>query len=280
MCVSHTLALASGSLTPQLTRFVGALARLVCFRHGIAGTCDTFVSVLFIALLFSPVRVRQPLLRDWLLLAVLLLPWGAARAQAPARGVSSVVVRVSGVVLAAADRRPIPGAGVFVAGSGLGTAADVEGNFQLTINRPDTLVVRAVGFRTRRFTLRPKAPERFAIEVLLDIDSVRLGEVIVTADRPDRAEINRALRAVRRPSAALPAPRRSQGKPIFAPPPVTAGMAPSAFENPISFLYEQFSREGRQHRKLEQWQAEQEAAEQERRRRQQNKAFRDNTGYE
>src|SRR4051812_44265234 len=98
--------------------------------------------------------------------ALLLL--GLARLGVQAQ--TGVPVRVRGLVLAAEDHRPIPGAGVFVAKTGTGTAADVLGSFQLTIQRSDTLMVRAVGFRTRRFTLKPNAPAEIAIEVLLEVD--------------------------------------------------------------------------------------------------------------
>lgn len=164
-------------------------------------------------------------------------------------------VRVRGLVLAAPDRRPIPGAGVFVTATRQGTVADVIGGFQLTIQRTDTLVVRAIGFVPRFFTLKPTTPEQIAIELLLQPDSVQLGLVTITADRPDRPEINRALRAIRRPSTADPMLRRSVGKPIFAPRPVEAPEAPEALQNPVSFLYEQFSRAGRNRRKLAEWEA-------------------------
>lgn len=200
--------------------------------------------------------------RSCLLLTLLLLLMGSSasllgRAQGRAPGTIQPppVIRVAGVVLAAADRRPIPGAGVFVVGTGLGTAADVTGAFQLTIARTDTLVIRAVGFRQRQFTVKPSSPARIGIEVLLYIDSVRLGEVTITADRPDRPEINRALRAIRRPSTALPIPTKSVGKPIFERPP-PGPPPPADLQSPVSFLYEQFSRAGRNRRKLAEWEAE------------------------
>ncbi len=171
-------------------------------------------------------------------------------------------VRIRGLVLAAQDHHPIPGAGVFVTATRQGTVADVLGSFQLTIERTDTLVVRAIGFQSRIFTVKPSTPEQIAIEIQLQPDSVQLGQVNITADRPDRAEINRALRAVRRPSTALPMAHRSVGKPIFAPRPVEAPAAADALQNPVSFLYEQFSRAGRNRRKLAEWE-EQRAAEKE-----------------
>ncbi len=179
--------------------------------------------------------------------------WAQGRRSGPV--LPPPVIRITGVVLAAADRRPIPGAGVFVAGTGLGTAADVTGAFQLTIARTDTLVIRAVGFRQRQFTVKPSSPDRIGIEVLLYIDSVRLGEVTITADRPDRPEINRALRAIRRPSTALPIPTKSVGRPLFERPP-PGPPPPVDLQSPVSFLYEQFSRAGRNRRKLAEWEAE------------------------
>lgn len=162
-------------------------------------------------------------------------------------------MRIRGLVLAAQDHHPIPGAGVFVTATRQGTVADVLGSFQLTIQRTDTLVVRAIGFQPRTFTVKPNTPDQIAIEIQLQPDSVQLSQVNITADRPDRAEINRALRAVRRPSTALPMAHRSVGKPIFAPRPVETPGPPEALMNPVSFLYEQFSRAGRNRRKLADW---------------------------
>jgi CarboxypepD_reg-like domain len=182
---------------------------------------------------------------------LLLMMAGTVCAQAP----RPAPIRVRGLVLGAVDRRPIPGAGVFVTETRQGTVADVLGAFQITIQRTDTLVIRAIGFESRRFTVKPNTPEQIAIEILLYPDSVQLSQVTIIGDRPDRPEINRALRAIRRPSTAPEMARRSVGKPIFEPKPTEAPEAPHALLNPVSFLYEQFSRSGRNRRKLAEWEA-------------------------
>ncbi len=191
--------------------------------------------------------------------AVLLLPmcsWAQRTpVTRPAAAKPAPFVRVRGLVVAAQDHHAIPGAGVFVTATRQGTVADVLGAFQLTIQRTDTLVVRAIGFAPRFFTVKPNTPDQIAIEIALAPDSVQLGQVTITADRPDRAEINRALRAIRRPTTAPPMLRRPVGKPIFAPGPVEAPPPPEALQNPVSFLYEQFSRAGRNRRKLAEWEA-------------------------
>ena len=196
------------------------------------------------------------------MLLAALLSARAAGAQAR-RGAPNLPpagpVRVRGLVLGAPDRRPIPGAGVFVTATRQGTVADVLGGFQLTIQRTDTLVIRAIGFVPRFFTLKPTTPEQIAIEIQLQPDSIQLGQVNITADRPDRPEINRALRAIRRPSTAGAMLRRPVGKPIFEPRPVEAPAAPEALQNPVSFLYEQFSRAGQNRRKLAEWEAQRDA---------------------
>lgn len=189
-------------------------------------------------------------------------------------------VKVRGLVLSAVDHRPIPGAGVFVTQTGLGTSADVIGAFQLTIQRTDTLVVRAIGFQPRQFTVKPNAPAEFAIEVVLNVDSVQLGEVRILADRPDRPEINRALRAIRRPSTAPAMAHRSVGKPIFAEPTLTGPPPPTLLANPVDFLYEEFSRAGRNRRKLAQWEADRAAEQAAKRQQEYNKAFKENQGFE
>ena len=203
----------------------------------------------------------------FLILVLGVFGLAAASATAQPAPAATTVVRIRGMVVGAHDRAPIPGAGVFVTATRQGTVADVIGAFQLTIQRTDTLVVRAVGFQPRFFTVKPTTPEQFAIEVQLLPDSVQLGQVNISADRPDRPEINRALRAIRRPSAALPMLRHPVGKPIFEPGPVEAPAPAEALLNPVSFLYEQFSRAGRNRRKLAEWEERRAAEVEEERRR-------------
>ncbi len=215
--------------------------------------------------------VVRPLAAVLIAVAGGLLPptraWAQAPAQTRAQAPLNGPVRIRGLVIAAVDQHPIPGAGVFVTATHQGTVADVLGSFQITIQRTDTLVVRAVGFEPRFFTVKPTTPDQIAIEVRLQPDSIQLGLVTITADRPDRAEINRALRGIRRPTTVAPMLRRPVGTPIFEPRPVEAPAPPEVLINPVSFLYEQFSRAGRNRRKLAEWEAQRAAELEEQRQR-------------
>ena len=209
-------------------------------------------------------------------LAVLWLLAGAAHAQAP------VMMRVSGSVTEARSRLPIPGATVQVQRTRRGVVTSTAGTFSLDALPTDTLLFRALGYKTERLPLGGTGLSQFVVRVQLARDSVRLGEVQVTGDRPDRAIINRALRNIKRPvpPVASGARRPPKPKPLFAVD-STAPKAPiPTIASPVSLLYDQFSREGMQRRKMEEIEAGQRAEKARKARAEYNKAFRDNRGYE
>jgi hypothetical protein len=218
---------------------------------------------------------RFPRCAGWCLAGLLLL-------GRPGVAVAQQQVRVSGSVSEAGTGRSIPGAAVFVQGSGRGTVADAEGDFRLDVGNQDTLIFRAVGFKTRRVPLGGTGLSQLVIQVSMMRDSIRLGEVRVTEGRPDRATINRALRNVKRPSTAPtsavkrpPAPR-----PLFPVDSIPPRPVAPTLESPVSLIYDQFSRAGKERRKMEEIRAA-EAAEKARKARQKyNKNFKDNRGYE
>lgn len=220
-------------------------------------------------------RLPVGLLRaGWLL--VLLLLAGAATAQ----------LRVTGSVSDASSRRPIPGASVIVQRTRLGTTATAEGDFSITANNTDTLIFRAVGFKAQRLPLGGTGLSQLIVQIKLVQDTVQLGEVRVTEGRPDRATINRALRNIKRPSTAPTSAvkRPPAPKPLF-PIDSAAPKAPTpTLASPVSLLYEQFSREGKQRRKMEEINKEAAAAKaaelDRQKRRRYNQNFKDNTGYE
>jgi hypothetical protein len=121
------------------------------------------------------------------------------------------------------------------------------------------------------------------VQVALVRDSVKLSEVKVTADRPDRASINRALRNIKRPTPpVVKVPKRpAKPKPLFAVD-STAPKAekPTVAESNVDWLYDQFSHEGKERRKMEAVKAAEAAEKARQARSQYNKAFRDNRGYE
>ena len=217
-----------------------------------------------------------PRLSQWLsVLAALWLLAGTAQAQAQQ-------VRVSGSVTAADTRRPVPGATVQVQRTRRGMVTSATGDFAVDALPTDTILFRALGYKGQRLPLGGTGLSQLVVRIQLVRDSVRLGEVRVTGDRPDRAIINRALRNMKRPTppVASGAKRPPKPKPLFAVD-STAPKAPvPTIASPVSLLYDQFSREGKQRRKMEEIEATQKAEKARKARAEYNKAFRDNRGYE
>ena len=214
--------------------------------------------------------------RGLVLLAGLWLLAGAAAAQSPG------TVRVSGSVSEVGSRAPIPGATVLVHRTRQGVVTSPSGDFSIDAAPTDTVLFRALGYKAQRMALGGTGLSQLVVRIQLARDSVRLGEVQVVSDRPDRAIINRALRNIKRPRPPVVSgvKRPPKPKPLFAVD-STAPKAPvPTIASPVSLLYDQFSREGKQRRKMEAIEAEQQAEKARKARAQYNKAFRDNRGYE
>ena len=212
----------------------------------------------------------------WLLLAAGLGLAGAAQAQAPA------TVRVSGSVAAADTRQPVPGATVQVQRTRRGTVTTATGDFGLDALPTDTILFRALGYKVQRLPLGGIGLSQLVVRIQLVRDSVRLAEVQVTADRPDRAIINRALRNIKRPVPPVTsgAKRPPRPKPLFAVDSTAPKKPVPTIQSPVSLIYDQFSREGKQRRKMEEIESRLKAEKARKAREQYNKAFRDNRGYE
>ncbi|WP_226189408.1 carboxypeptidase-like regulatory domain-containing protein [Hymenobacter nitidus] len=211
-----------------------------------------------------PKRVLSLLVALWLLV-------GSAAAQ----------VRVTGTVSEAKGRQPIPGAAVLVQGTNRGAVANGEGDFSISVSNTDTLVFRAVGFKPQRLPLGRTGLAQIVVQIYMVRDSIQLGEVRIQEGRPDRAVINRALRNVRRPTPPANAVRRAPPpKPLFPVDTIAPRMPVPTLASPISLIYDQFSREGQQRRKMEEIQAQEKAIQAEKARQKYNKNFKDNTGYE
>jgi len=191
-------------------------------------------------------------------------------------------VRVSGSVAEARTRLPVPGATVQVQRTRRGVVTSTTGEFSIDALPTDTVLFRALGFKPQRLPLGGTGLTQLVVRIQLVRDSVRLGEVQVVSDRPDRAIINRALRNMKRPKPPVVSgvKRPPKPKPLFAVD-STAPKAPiPTIASPLSLLYDQFSREGKQRRKMEQIEAEQKAEKARKARADYNRAFRNNRGYE
>jgi hypothetical protein len=215
--------------------------------------------------------VRRFFLLSAFLVLLLVLLSTAASAQ----------LRVSGTISTLAGRKPIPGAAVLIQGTNRGTVANNEGDFAIEVANTDTLMFRAVGFKPQRLPLGRTGLAQIIVQIYMVRDSILLGEVRIQSGRPDRVEINRALRNVRRPAPSTNVVRRPPPpKPLF-PIDTIAPKAPvPTLESPISLIYDQFSRAGQERRKMEAIEAEKRALEAEKARKKYNRNFKDNRGYE
>ena len=210
-----------------------------------------------------------------LLLALGLL---AGRAQAQL----APTVRLSGSVSEAQTRLPIPGATVQVLRTKRGVVTTTTGDFSIDALPTDTVLFRALGFKAQRVALGGTGLSQLVVRIQLARDSVRLGEVQVVSDRPDRAIINRALRNIKRPTPPVTsgAKRPPKPQPLFAVDSTAPKKPIPTIASPVSLLYDQFSREGKQRRKMEQIESELRAEKARKARANYNKAFLDNRGYQ
>ncbi|WP_167291202.1 carboxypeptidase-like regulatory domain-containing protein [Hymenobacter busanensis] len=211
--------------------------------------------------------------RPWLVVlwGLLLVLSGAASAQ----------VRVTGSVSDKATKQPIPGATIWNINTRRGTVANAEGDFAVTVGARDTLEFRAVGYGSYRLPLGNTGLSQIIVQVKLERATIQLGEVRVREGRPDEATINRALRNIKRPTAPPNAVKRPpKPQPLF-PVDSTAPKAPvPTLASPISLLYDMFSREGEQRRKLEEIETNKRIEAELAKRRAYNQFFRVNQGYE
>nr|WP_246399073.1 carboxypeptidase-like regulatory domain-containing protein [Hymenobacter luteus] len=197
-------------------------------------------------------------------------------------GSAQAQIRVTGSISDASTRKPVPGASVVVQRTRQGVVANQEGDFNISANSTDTLIFRAVGFKAQRLPLGGSGLSQLIVQIKLLQDTVMLGEVRVTEGRPDRATINKALRNIKRPSTAPTSyvKRPPAPKPMF-PVDSAAPKAPTpTIASPVSLIYEQFSRAGKERRKMAEILAEEAAEKARQTRRQYNTNFKDNRGYE
>ena len=166
----------------------------------------------------------------------------AGRAQT-----SQASVRVSGSVLQAADQKPLPGVTIVARPGRLATTSMANGSFSIKAKPGDTLVFYSVGFKNARYLVTTKAEQ--VIKIKLQQQDVKLQEVEITS-RPSAEKINRAMRNMK---------KKPEPDPIKAPPapePLweekeTTPVKVNAYNNPATFLYDKYSKEGKEKQKME-----------------------------
>lgn len=166
----------------------------------------------------------------------------AGQAQTP-----QASVRVSGSVLQAADQKPLSGVTIVARPGRLATTSMANGSFSIKAKPGDTLVFYSVGFKNARYLVSTKAEQ--VIKIKLEQQDVKLQEVEITS-RPSAEKINRAMRNMK---------KKPEPDPIKAPPapePLweekeTTPVKVNAYNNPATFLYDKYSKEGKEKQKME-----------------------------
>ncbi|WP_018479429.1 carboxypeptidase-like regulatory domain-containing protein [Pontibacter roseus] len=210
--------------------------------------------------------LRHPLLfLVTFLLLVCMLPAQAQR-----------TIRVSGTVLQPDKVTPVPGAGIIKYGTNTAVVSDEQGKFLIDIEENDTLLVRAVGYKPLLYLPKKLPVSELRVNIVLQEDSVMLGEVEVTS-RPSEEMIQRALRNMKREDPEYV--KRPGYRPELEPGP-PAPPPPPTILNPMTFLYDMFSKEGKQNQKLQQLLLIEEMKRRRQEKENYNRFFKDNTGYE
>jgi len=105
---------------------------------------------------------------------------------------------IKGRVTEAQTGESLPGANVFIAGSSLGAATDLNGNYRIPNVPPGsyTLVVRYIGYKEEKLSVRVTANETLVQNVQLFYEGLTGEEVTVIAQaKGQMAAINKQLSA-------------------------------------------------------------------------------------
>ncbi|PSR54241.1 hypothetical protein AHMF7605_12260 [Adhaeribacter arboris] len=160
----------------------------------------------------------------------------------------STNIQVNGTVVAATTKKPLANITVISKRLWRGTITNELGQFRITTLPGDTLYFRSVGYITKMYPITSSTPDETTITINLEEGNVMLQEIEVTIG-PDYEKVNRYLRNQKKkpePRAVVkPAPPKPlYEEKVFTPP-------PASIANPISFIYDQLSKEGRDRRKLQ-----------------------------
>ncbi|WP_114780722.1 carboxypeptidase-like regulatory domain-containing protein [Botryobacter ruber] len=214
--------------------------------------------------------LRHPLLL-FLLFCLLLCSLPATAQKA---------IRISGSILQPDKTTPVPGANVIKFSTKTGVVSDDQGKFLIDMQQEDTLLIRAIGYKPVLYVPSKLPVSELRVKIVLQEDSVMLGEVEVTI-RPSQEMIERAMRNMKQPQVSQ-AKKPGYIPPAEEPAPPTP-VAPTA-ASPISMLYEMLSKDGKERAKLQQLiqqlEKEQRLKEAEEKKKEYNRFFKDNTGYE
>ncbi len=180
-------------------------------------------------------------------LLLFCLGWGIFLTSS-VRAQQTNYIQINGTVVEAKNKRPLPNITVINKRLWRGTVTNETGNFRISVLPGDTIYFRSIGYVTKLYPVPANTPDETNIQVTLEEGNVLLEEIQVTIG-PDYEKVNRYLRNQKRkpePRAVVkpPAPKPLYEEKVFTPPP--ANLA-----SPITFIYDQLSKEGRDRRKLQ-----------------------------
>ncbi|RAU82157.1 carboxypeptidase-like regulatory domain-containing protein [Pontibacter arcticus] len=185
-------------------------------------------------------------------------------------------IRLNGTILQADKKTPVEGATIIKTNSQRGVLSDKTGQFKIDVGQQDTLLIRAIGYKPVLYLPKRLPVSELRVNIILQEDSVMLGEVEITS-RPSPEMIERTLRNMKQNRTSQV--KRPGHLPGLDPPPPPDEPAPS-IGSPIGLLYDMVSKEGKERRKLEELIKLQQLQQQEKERKNYNRFFKDNTGYE
>ena len=185
-------------------------------------------------------------------------------------------LRLSGTIVQADKKTPIPGASIVKVNSSMGVVSDAQGKFLIDVAQEDTIMIRAIGFKPLLYLPKPTPVSEIRVNIVLQEDSVMLGEVEITS-RPSPEMIERALRNMKQTTTSQV--KKPGYIPGMEPPPPTPS-EPATIMSPATMLYDLLSKEGKEKRKLQELLLLQELELQKKEREEYNKFFKNNKGYE
>ncbi|MDD2793423.1 MAG: SusC/RagA family TonB-linked outer membrane protein [Sediminibacterium sp.] len=102
---------------------------------------------------------------------------------------------ISGKLVSRSDQQPVQAASVQLKGTNKGTNTDNGGQFTITAKSGDVLILNAVGYQTKEYTVNGNS----TLLIELDVDTRSLNEVVVTAlgIRKDKKKLGYAIQEVK-----------------------------------------------------------------------------------
>lgn len=94
----------------------------------------------------------------------------------------TALVQFSGVILDGSDKNlyPVPYTNILVKGEGRGTYSDFKGFFSLVVEKGDTMVFSALGYKTVEFLIPTSLEDdRYSLVQLMSQDTINLPETVV-----------------------------------------------------------------------------------------------------